>query len=221
MMFTYSAEYVVLNYSENLDSEMKYAVMSDFAVLSFDKFLEKNHDVALKSIREYLAGGTGSYSYDLGKGISFGIINSMINYYRVTGSTSLDEWYDSAPAVNAPPRMGKDRIMDQYEIYLNMNGYELQDNVPVKIKLGLIAQFVENVKNFFGNIGDAIGKFFSLLFFNIKNSYGENLIPFPVMFLLNIFFIPFWVVIGIEILPIIVAIVHAIGALLDSVTPFT
>jgi len=217
MIFTYAAEGIIFLDNERIDAESVSSVTSYASILSFNQFLEKNYDVAMKSINAHEAGGIGGYSYDLKKGTSFGIINSMINYYRINGYLSLSVWYDSAPAVNAPPRMGKDRIMDQYEIYLSMNGYELKDGAVQK----KATNFIDDARMFFGKIGEAIGKFFELLTFSIKDHYGANIIPAPVMWVINIFFLPLWIILVIEALPIVVAIVHAIGALLDSVTPLT
>ena len=217
MIFTYAAEYAVLSDRTDIDDTSISYVELDLKPVSFNQFLEKNDKVTKKSISEHEAGGTGGFSYDIKKGTSYFVINSMINYYRTQGSYSLDMWWNSRPDVNTPPLMGKEEIMDQYEIYLDTNGYELKDGVVVKKKTMLW----DDAMAFLGSIGDAIGRFFDLLTFNIRDNYGVNIIPAPVMFVLNIFFIPFWIVIGIEILPIVVAIVHAIGALLDSVTPLT
>ena len=213
MIFTYAAEGIIFLDNERLDSESVSSVTSYASILSFNQFLEKNYDAAMKFIRE----GGSTYSYDLKIGTSFFIIDSMLNYYQVNHFLSVSAWYDSAPAVNAPPRMGKDRIMDQYEIYLSMNGYELKDGA-VKKKA---TNFIDDALMFFGKIGEAIGKFFELLTFSIKDHYGANIIPAPVMWVINIFFLPLWIILVIEALPIVVAIVHAIGALLDSVTPLT
>jgi hypothetical protein len=208
MIFTYTAEYAVFSESQDFNSVKGTSVsMSSSSILSFNEFLEKNWDRAHEEV--------SLFGYSLKDGYSLNIIDSMMRGISA-GKTTVLAWYQWLPIVDEYNYDQAGVIFD-YKGYLSENGYSLVNGVPAKTG----TNFVDDAQAFLGNIGNAIGKFAELLTFSIKDTYGNNIIPQPVMAVLLIFFVPFWIVIGIEMLPILVALVHAIGALLDSVTPLT
>jgi len=109
---------------------------------------------------------------------------------------------------------------DGYAIYCRNLGYNPDGTVYTK-------NMLESAMGFLGQIPDGVGKFFSIATFNIKQEYqkvdpttgnivtGEKeIIPAPVTVILNIFFIPMWIILVIEIIPALAKIIEAIGSLI-------
>jgi hypothetical protein len=98
-----------------------------------------------------------------------------------------------------------------YLTFLHENNYDLAaDGSITPLQKNLLQQAFD----FVGKIPEAIGKFFELLTFTIKDRYGSNIIPVPVSWVVSLFFIPLQIILFIETLPLITKIIEAIGALI-------
>lgn len=97
--------------------------------------------------------------------------------------------------------------------YVEERGYSVVDetlNAPHQNNL------LENAFEFLGRIPTYFGNFLNLITFNIQNQYGVTVIPDSIRAIALIFFVPMWIIMGIEILPVITKIIEAIG----SIIPF-
>ena len=214
MIFTYAAEGIIFLENERIDNQIasisSITDVTNSSLLTFDQFLSVNFEKALEIER------TGEIYMNFGHGDwnSWGTIDSMIGGLR-NGKSTINAWWDSIPDLKYAGVLGKDTIRAEYNSCLMEKGYSMENGVIKKTRTNLL----DDAFIFLGKIGDAIGKFFELLTFSIKDHYGVNVIPSPVMYVLNLFFIPLWIVIGVEALPILVSLVEAIGSLLDAILP--
>jgi hypothetical protein len=111
------------------------------------------------------------------------------------------------------------QLDEGYAIYCRNLGYTTEGGAYEK-------NLIENAMSFLGQIPSGVGKFLDVLTFNIKSEYetfdadgnvvvGEtNVIPTEVTVILNLFFIPMWIILAIEIVPLLAKIIEAIGALI-------
>jgi hypothetical protein len=97
-----------------------------------------------------------------------------------------------------------------YPKYLKKIGWAEDDGELVPYQKNLL----ESALDFLGQIPDGIAKFVDLMAFNIKDKYGEQIIPDGVKTLLLCFFIPMQIILFIEIIPILSKIIEAIGSLI-------
>jgi len=105
----------------------------------------------------------------------------------------------------------KKEIKEDYRRYLKDFGWDFDEYGVLKTYQ---KNFVENAIDFLAKVPEAFGKIVDLLTFNIKDSYGATVIPAEAMFFLNIFFMPMWILLTIEALPLIAKIIEAIGSLI-------
>jgi hypothetical protein len=111
--------------------------------------------------------------------------------------------------------MGKSRaevIKEHYRIYKEEVTEALDPTTVEDVEKGIVDQMLE----FFGSIVNGFLQFVRILSFtNIPNT--------PVWFvaIMNIFFIPMWIVLVIGIAPYVAKLMEALSKFLDSITPFT
>jgi hypothetical protein len=111
------------------------------------------------------------------------------------------------------------QLDEGYTLYCRHIGYT-PEGTPIEKNL------IDNAISFLGQIPDGVMKFLNVITFNIKSEYqkvdvngnivvGEKeVIPDSVRIVLNIFFIPMWVILAIELVPMLAKIIEAIGALI-------
>lgn len=98
-----------------------------------------------------------------------------------------------------------DKIEDEYHIYLQNIGVE---NKPE-------GNLIDTISELLGNVWQGFTQLLRLLTFtNIPN------MPLWVIGLLNIFFIPMWIVLIVGITPYVIEIIKAISSFIDSWTPW-
>jgi len=96
-------------------------------------------------------------------------------------------------------------IKDEYHVYLQNIGVEEKPQ----------GSLIDTVTEFLTNVWEGFTQLMRLLTFtNIPN------MPLWVLGLLNIFFIPMWIVLIIGIAPYVLKIIHAISAFIESWTPW-
>lgn len=107
----------------------------------------------------------------------------------------------------------------KYFNYCYQLGYTPEGNLIEK-------NLIDSAISFLSSIPDGINKFFSVVTFDIKSEYNKidsngnivvgerEIIPSAVRIILNIFFIPMWIVLTIEIVPVLAKIIEAIGSLI-------
>jgi len=218
MIFTYSAEFIIFSEANDpLEDRLLPKTPLDKTYFLND---------AYRVSRFYLEGRTFfSSPLVLPKSMSrsymdyIHLLEHLVNSRTVTLEnlyiTYLTgvEFYDALPIPIGYLGSGltKQDIDSTYLTYLHENDYDLSgDGSLTPIQKNLLQQAYDFLKK----IPESIGKFFELLTFTIKDKYGINIIPSPVSWVLSMFFIPLQILLFIEILPTLLRIIEAIGALI-------
>jgi hypothetical protein len=132
----------------------------------------------------------------------------MFNDYKTGYDFYNGKQPDGSPLISAT---AKNNIKTDYKSYLKPFGFDIDEAGVLKTYQ---KNFVEQAIDFLGKIPQSFGKFLEIVSFTIKDTYGSTIIPAPVVVVLNIFFIPMWIVLLVEILPVLAMIIGAIGSLI-------
>jgi len=219
MIFTYAAEYAVFSEKQDFDDSLK----SSSTPALFDKttFINVAFNFSREILQHHMVGPV--FVMPKGTAKSFELfITSMQKIPNVFNRFQTGmQMYNALPLKTGGIvgyTVEKSEIDDLFIRYLKEKGYEITSAGTI---LPLKKNILQQALDLLGKIPEGIGRFLELLTFSIKDHYGNNIIPEPVMWILNIFFIPLGIILIIEILPIIIKAVEAIGSLLDAFTPFT
>lgn len=115
------------------------------------------------------------------------------------------DWYWHTNYLDSFNNWKRNSINDHYHQYLNDIGYEPPEGS--KSMLDMIADF-------FGAIPDAIAKIYNIISFSIPK------IPVQTRVILNIFFVPMWIILTIGIAPLVIDALKAIASFADAIIPF-
>ena len=216
MIFTYAAEGILLNDTMSIGSveqNEKYENIRSFSegsdeqigtAFSFNQYLNINYAEAkiLYDLHGPMSGFVIIPSYDLDEGKSALMIAVMWHEYDPMAMNG-EVWYQ----------------IHKNDVYLGNTMEEtcgqLYDEYVAAMNWTPLAG-VDTLLNFLGSIPSYFGMAVDLLTFNIKGPEGTNVIPAPVQFIILVFMIPLWIILIIGILPYIIRIVEAIGAVLPD-----
>jgi hypothetical protein len=119
----------------------------------------------------------------------------------------------------------RQQVAWQYNIYYGGTdiswGYDSYDyetdiqNNESNIKNDENTGFIPFIMDIFGSIPKGITHFINIVSFR-----GIPNIPDNVVFILNIFFIPLWIILIIGILPVIIETLKGLGTVIDAIIPF-
>lgn len=213
MIFTYTAEGIILLDSSDLEKAQTGSFKQ--AYLDFNDWI----DTSFTYERDVILNHTYYQDWTTTSRFHFIILSSANKFtgtdfdyqdrYRAFFDfykTGVSFWERGGLTQNA-----KKEIKEDYRRYLKDFGWDLDEYGTLKTYQ---KNFVENAIDFLAKVPEAFGKIVDLLTFNIKDSYGATIIPAGAMFFLNIFFMPMWILLTIEALPLIAKIIEAIGSLI-------
>lgn len=218
MIFTYTSEYVFFSDQSSLDMEKN---IGSYPVISFDSWYSHYWNY----IKSYELVDDPYVDVERQQTIIPQLINLRDGVFQDTltyGIRIMDKYESYYFLHNIANRIvfdvpvldfGSlyDSHFDSYKFYLKQVGYSVTDSGDlVKAQKNLF----DNAMDFFGSIGSGVGKFGELVTFQIKNSYGDNIIPSSVAIILNMFFIPMWIILAIELIPLLSKVIEAIGSLI-------
>lgn len=224
MIFTYTAESIVFfglsddnySYEANIRKYDNFFTQSQ-KILSKEGFLNNGYIVSKDQVLNstfwhvyHLPAGSSSYIIDF--------VGFIGQYHDKNNNLFIDyktgtEMYNSLPVDLALFQvLEKSNFDSLYNSYLKTNGLEYDKTTGglITFKKDLFSSAID----FLGKIPDMFAKIVDLFTFNIKSPSGVNAFPAEMTIILNIFFIPMWIVLSIEILPLIAKIIESIGSLI-------
>jgi hypothetical protein len=224
MVFTYFAEGIMFATAGTEDDRFTEYSSRSFQgttgdYLTFNEWINIQYTIAYDE--KYNNAQQDLYNYWMQYGVAAWYPIHMMEGFSVPELNHFVDgvdWYENARIVQFTfdiTHSAKIAIkQDDYAYYLHQFGYDLtKDGELAPYEAG----FLESAMNFLGQIPGYFGKFVDLLTFNIKDHYGDTIIPVEIRTVALIFFIPLWIVMVLGILPIIAWIIEAIGNLI----PFT
>jgi len=211
MIFTYTAEAIIFMDVDSASSkELETATSGTFkqAYLSFIDWLNKNYAEQRQLYYENPV-IQDVFGHESIHWLLFGLQYSNHIFERFAKGT---DWW------NADETTDKQKLSIQtyYKRYLRDFGLDFEEDAgTLSPKLKKYQQnFLEQAASFLAKIPEGIGRIWDMLSFNIKDSYGSEIIPGEARIFLNIFFVPMWIILLIEIVPLLAKVIEAIGQLI-------
>jgi hypothetical protein len=206
MVFTYSAEAIVFGDTSEID---KVTTETDFGSLMsketyFNTMYTWSIAVFLNNTKNYITHFPSDATTEQKRFyFTLSIIPNIFYNYK----TGVDVYNALPLKTGGILSVQKSQMDELYTAYTLSKGYNPDGTVRQQTVFQAALEFL-------GRIPEAFGKFIEILTFNIKNQDGDNAFPIEVVFVLNLFFIPMWIILSIELLPILAKIIEAIGALI-------
>jgi len=117
------------------------------------------------------------------------------------------DWFEHTDLLDQFPfDLKRESIRDDYQNYLDLVGFDDNGNSD--------SSMVDIISNFFLAIPSSIEKIYDVMSFNIPK------IPSDLRLVLNIIFIPLWIILTIGIAPLIIKALQAVATFVDAVIPF-
>lgn len=135
--------------------------------------------------------------------VDYGFHNDLFEMY----SSGFD-WFEHTDLLDDVIGLKRESIRDDYQDYLNSIGFVENDNVTQHKGM------IESIGDFFGAIPSAVGKIYDVMSFNIPK------MPSDLRIVLNLVFIPMWIILTIGIAPLIIKAIQAVATFVDAIVPF-
>lgn len=203
MVFTYTATGILYDDYESETYASDYMYSGE--VMSFNEWLNLQWSYAY---REYvlLELDVNEELFYNGHTISWIYADYHFHPNLFTTYNSGYDWFEHTPLLDHWPfDLKREGIRDDYQDYLTSIGYE-EDTAD--------KDMVDVIADFFYAIPTAIGKIYDVMSFNIPK------MPNNIRFILNLFFIPLWVILTIGIAPLVISALQAVASFVDAIIPF-
>lgn len=239
MVFTYASELVFYLDSSSFDKEylnIKTSLSSGNVTTttdnSFSNWVNINYQISIKTgndltnyINEYKV-----FKWDILQTVMMAfkaIDNNKYENYE-TGVNFVNHFFSDYGISSYP--YNKNFFINEYEKWKSAGGLDRQVEDVSSFYIPIISEateFIDATRDFLGRVPGYFNTFIDLATFNIKTTHNKidvktgkvmsgetEAIPGVVRTVLLIFFIPMWIVLAIEILPLIAKLIEAIGSLI-------